>query len=112
MGAMAPGDLGIRIKRARERLNMSQADLARAVNRSVRALGSWERGEAVPRNAIGALEHVLGVDLTGGDVYSDTYAEAYTDPDEARIWGWVEYAPHERRAMISALREARAGKAG
>jgi transcriptional regulator with XRE-family HTH domain len=91
---------------------MSQAELATAIHRSRSAVNAWETGRAIPRNALGALEVVLGEDLTGGDVYTDTYAEAYTDPDEARIWGWTEYAPHERRAMISALREARAGKAG
>ena len=64
---MAPDDLGIRIRRARERLDMSQAQLAAAINRSVRAVGSWERGEAIPRNAIGLLEHVLHADLTSAD---------------------------------------------
>ena len=64
MYAMAPDDLGVRIRRARERLNMSQQQVADAVSRSVRAVGSWERGEAVPKNAIGALEQVLHTDLT------------------------------------------------
>lgn len=60
----APEDLGIRIRRARERKRWTQQQLADAVGAAVRAVGSWERGEAVPRNAIGALEELLGADLT------------------------------------------------
>lgn len=99
---MADSDLGTRIKRARERMRWSQQRLADELGVGVRSVGSWERGETVPRNAIGALEEVLGVDLTG-----DAQPEAYTDPDEARIWGWTEFTPGERRAMIAALRAER-----
>jgi ribosome-binding protein aMBF1 (putative translation factor) len=62
---MAGTDLGTRIRRARERKRWSQQDLADAIGVAVRTVGSWERGEAVPRNALGALEDVLGMDLTG-----------------------------------------------
>lgn len=58
-------DLGQRIRAARERRHWSQADLAKAVGvKSVRTIGSWERGETVPMNRLAALEEVLGVRLT------------------------------------------------
>lgn len=59
-------DLGTRIRRARERKRWTQQRLADELDVSVRAVGSWERDEVVPR-IIGALEQVLGVDLTSDD---------------------------------------------
>jgi ribosome-binding protein aMBF1 (putative translation factor) len=105
---MASGDLGIRIRRARERRGWTQQELAANLARQqqrpvgVRSVGRWERGEAVPRNAIGALEEVLGVDLT-----ADGQPDVYPDPDEAAIWSLTRYSPAERRAMIAALRDQR-----
>jgi ribosome-binding protein aMBF1 (putative translation factor) len=61
---LAPDDLGIRIRRARERKRWTQQQLADKLGAAVRAVGSWERGESVPRNAIGALEELLSTDLT------------------------------------------------
>ncbi len=63
---LSPPELGIRIRRARERRRWTQQQLADALGVAVRAVGSWERGEAAPRNATGAIEELLGVDLTGG----------------------------------------------
>ena len=57
--------LGTRIRRARERAKLSQEDLANAVGASVRAVGDWENDRRKPRNRLGAIEEVLGVDLTG-----------------------------------------------
>jgi len=94
MEAVATADLGLRVRRARERLNMSQAQLAAAINRSVRAVGSWERGESVPRNAIGALEHVLHIDLTGGEP---------PDPNEEILMS-LDLDPPERDKVIEAYR--------
>jgi transcriptional regulator with XRE-family HTH domain len=102
---MTPDDLGIRIRRARERLDMSQAGLAAAVNRSVRAVGSWERGEAVPRNVIGALELVLGTDLTGDG--QPSFRPDLADPAEAAIWGMTRYDAEERREAILGYRAKR-----
>jgi transcriptional regulator with XRE-family HTH domain len=63
--AMTPPSLGARIRRARERRQLSQEDLARAVGASVRAVGDWENNRRKPRNRLGALEEVLGVSLDG-----------------------------------------------
>lgn len=58
-----PATLGTRIRRARERVRLSQEGLARAVGASVRAVGDWENDRRKPRNRLGALEEVLGVSL-------------------------------------------------
>lgn len=61
--AMTPPSLGARIRRARERAQLSQEELARAVGASPRAVGDWENDRRRPRNRLGALEEVLGVRL-------------------------------------------------
>jgi transcriptional regulator with XRE-family HTH domain len=55
-----PQSLGRRIRRARERAHLSQAELAAAVGASKRAVGDWENNRTSPRNRLGALEEVLG----------------------------------------------------
>lgn len=62
MGSMAsdPPSLGTRIRRARERLRMSQRQLAARIGVSVRAVGDWENDRSVPRNSLGALEELMG----------------------------------------------------
>ena len=59
MYGMAESDLGVRIRRARERKRWTQQELADALDVSLRAVGGWERGEVVPRNSLGALEAAL-----------------------------------------------------
>lgn len=55
--------LGTRIKRARERLHMTQSQLASAVGVNVKSVDNWEAGRTTPRNRLGALEEVLGISL-------------------------------------------------
>ena len=62
---LTASDLGTRIRRARERKRWTQQQLADELGVSLRAVGNWERDESVPRNTIGALEELLGIDLTG-----------------------------------------------
>jgi len=50
---------GEQIKDARERFRMTQADLAEALGVSMRTIGSWERGESIPRSRLGAIREVL-----------------------------------------------------
>lgn len=56
--------IGTRLKRARERLRMSQADVADALGVSRSAVNAWETDRAYPRSAVGALEQLLSVRLT------------------------------------------------
>jgi transcriptional regulator with XRE-family HTH domain len=50
---------GEQIKDARERHRMTQQELADAVGVSSRTVGSWERGESVPRSRLGAIREAL-----------------------------------------------------
>ena len=50
------------IKNGRERLHMTQQDLASEMGVSLRTVGSWERGESVPRNRMASLAEVLGME--------------------------------------------------
>src|SRR5262245_19718037 len=72
MYGMADADLGRRIRRARETKRLhgepwTQEHLAGLLGVSVRSIGRWEREGTVPRSSIGALEQVLGADLTGSE---------------------------------------------
>lgn len=105
---VAPADLGHQIRRARESRGWNQQDLADALTRQrggrrvgVRSVGRWERGETVPRNAIGALEAVLGIGLNGTGEQTPFVP---ADDDEARIWAMDE--PEEWRRKLIAWKRA------
>lgn len=53
----------MKIKRARERLRMTQADLAARIGVSQKTIDNWEHDRRYPKSSIGALEDVLGVSL-------------------------------------------------
>jgi DNA-binding transcriptional regulator YiaG len=50
------------IKAGRERRHMTQQQLADEVGVSLRTVGSWERGESVPRNRLSAVAEALGLE--------------------------------------------------
>lgn len=52
--------LGDYIRQARERRGMTQGELAQAVGVSMRTVGNWERGQAVPRSSLTRVEDLLG----------------------------------------------------
>lgn len=79
-------------------------DLARELHVGVRSIGRWERGEAVPRSSIGAIELLLGISLSA----NGTAEEVYTDPLERAAWEDLRLGTDaERREIIEGLRRAR-----
>lgn len=62
--ATEPPKIGLRIRRAMEKLRMNQQQLADVLGVSRNTVNSWINDKAYPANSIGALEHVLDVDLT------------------------------------------------
>lgn len=50
------------IRNGRERKMMTQQELADEVGVSLRTVSSWERGETVPRNRLGVIAEVLGLE--------------------------------------------------
>lgn len=98
--------IGTRLRRAIERKRMDQADVARALGVSRSAVNAWVNDRTYPRNAIGALEELLGVDLT-----TPEGAEVYTDPVELAIWLDTSIEDEaERRDLIEQLRASRRRK--
>jgi DNA-binding transcriptional regulator YiaG len=53
------------IKNGRERIGMTQKQLADAVGVSLRTVGSWERGESVPRNRAAMVAEILDLQIEG-----------------------------------------------
>jgi transcriptional regulator with XRE-family HTH domain len=49
------------IRRARERRRLSQEKLAALLEVSSKSVGRWERGETIPKSALGAIESILGL---------------------------------------------------
>lgn len=50
------------IRRARERLQMTQPELADLVGVSESTISNWERGKHIPKNRLGRLRQVLRMD--------------------------------------------------
>jgi transcriptional regulator with XRE-family HTH domain len=76
--------IGTRIRRARERKRMRQADLAAALGVSRQTVDAWENDRAYPRSSIGALEEILGVTLNGGPGHDDSIARLAEDVTSSR----------------------------
>lgn len=67
-----------RIKAIRERLGLTQAELALALGKTQGNVGFYERGQTVPPDVARRLisfAHVSGVQIT----YEDVYGPAYVD---------------------------------
>jgi transcriptional regulator with XRE-family HTH domain len=58
---------GADFRRARERRRLSQEQLAALLGVSSKSVGRWERGEAIPKSALGAIEQVLGLGEQTGE---------------------------------------------
>jgi transcriptional regulator with XRE-family HTH domain len=105
--ARDPVATGLKIAKRRQALGLRQEDLAAKLGVSPSTVANWERGKSFPARKLGAVEQVLGVDLT-----SNGQHVVYLDPDEAFLWSLTRYSPAERHAMITALRSERAAPTG
>ncbi len=97
--------LGLRIRRAREAMGMSQGDLGNAVKRSVRAVNDWENDRHIPRSSIGLLEKVLGADLTGGSAVAPWAREDELETELRTL----EQRINEIEAELAEIRARRRG---
>lgn len=95
-------DIGTRIRKRRQELGLTQQQLADRLEVAESSVVSWETGKHYPKRKLGALEAVLGINLTDD---FDTFTFATTD--EAAIWSLDRFSEHERRTLIRALRETR-----
>jgi transcriptional regulator with XRE-family HTH domain len=102
-------EMGRRIRAGRERRQWTQEQLAEAVGvKSLRTIGSWERGETVPQNRIGALEFVLDVDLGTGrtDTVDVPVPEVAPDIVVTIPVAGRPLTEHERRLVTESARAA------
>lgn len=58
--------IGTRIRKRRQVLGMTQDDLAAQLHVSRSTVANWESGKHFPLRYLGAVEHVLGIDLSDG----------------------------------------------
>src|SRR5262249_55558070 len=73
--------VGMRIRTAMERMRMNQQQLADVLGVSRSAVNNWINDRAYPQNSIGALNHVLGIDLRApSDPLPDYVIENQDDP--------------------------------
>ena len=97
--------MGLRIRKRRQELGLTQQQLADRLKVAESSVNAWETGKHEPKRKLGAIEAVLGVDLT-----SEREAFPFATPDEAAIWSMDRFSEDERRALIRALREERASR--
>lgn len=110
MDAMRSAPIGKTIKRARERKRMTQAEAAAALRVSRSALNAWERDRSYPRNSIGAIEELYGIDL-------DDAPEPEPEPAIPRslhreIMATDGLTDDERQAVIAAVENTLARERG
>ena len=111
---MAGTDLGTRIRRAREAKGYSQQELADRMPRrpdgrrsaSIRSVGRWERGEAVPRSALGALQEVLRPFFTA----NGSLPAPPSDPRERELWDLLIAEDFDEPAAWAVIEEYRRRK--
>ncbi len=89
------------IKAARERRQITQAELATELGVSMRTVGNWERGDSIPRSRMGALVEALGLEA------KPTAYQWGTDELRARIGTLAK----QRREELGLSRDAMAERA-
>lgn len=94
--------MGRRIKRARERHRLSQRQLAERLGVDVKSIDNWEHDRTRPRSSIGALEHVLGISIDGGQELPPEVAANLHDQSIMNIWEGT-LSPEEKMIAIRAL---------
>lgn len=103
---MADGSLGLRIKRARERRRMTQAQLASAIGVTQKTIDNWEHDKRYPKSSIGALEHVLGTRLDEPEPpprLPPLVAENQDDAEVMAIWAITTMPQDTRLGFIAQL---------
>lgn len=74
-------ELGDRLRTLREQKGWTQDEVGALVHTTGRTVGNWERGESEPRNKLGMLEELFGVDLRTGNATGDQVIAAIERSD-------------------------------
>lgn len=105
-----PQPIGRKIKRARERLRWTQAQLGSAIGVTQKTIDNYEHDRTRPKSAIGALEDVLGVSLDGADAPDDELVAG--DEWERSVLSDPDLPYDVKQALILDSRAARAAYRG
>lgn len=89
------------IKEGRDKRQITQAELAAEIGVSMRTIGSWERGDSVPRNKVPALMEALSLEPAGEYQW-----------DVQAVRSRVGQLAKQRREELGLSREAMAERAG
>lgn len=99
MSVMATEPLGTRIAKRRHQLRLSQEELAERLGVNRTSVANWEAGKHYPQRHIGALEQVLGMNLTG-----QPDAIEPRDGFEAELLSLTHLPPGEAERLIEMYR--------
>jgi transcriptional regulator with XRE-family HTH domain len=99
---MAASPVGLRIKKRRQVLRLTQADLAARLGVAKSTVANWETGKHYPARYLGVIEEALGVSLTD---------EPEPDPRLAEIRA-LKMDPADEAEFIAALEIVRRQHAG
>lgn len=106
---MAADRIGLKIKRARERLRWTQAQLADAIGVTQKTIDNWEHDKSYPKSSVGALEDVLAVSLDAGTAQASglppLVAANQDDERVMEIWSLRTIPPRSREGLIATLLE-------
>lgn len=103
--------IGRRLKAARVKKGLSQAELAERIGVSQAAIGQWERGQFVPRGRnINALNEVLGPELVLAESASSTEVVVQDHPPVSLLESTIkEQTEGMPEPIVKTLRNAIAG---
>lgn len=108
MDASRSAPIGKKIKRARERRRMSQAEAAEKLGVSRSALNAWENDRAYPRSSIGAIEALYGIVIDD----EPQPPPGISDDLRAAIMNDPELTDAEREAVLAAVKRQIATERG
>ena len=95
MLVMAGSALGVRIRKRRQVLGMTQQELADKLHVAKSTVANWERGKHFPLRYLGAVEVALGIDLD---------PDAARPPIDPRLQRMIDgLTPEEKAHVIEQL---------
>ena len=99
-----------RIRKRRQVLRMTQADLAAKLGVAKSTVANWERGKHFPVRYQGPLEEILGIDLDAADAAPGPLADLFPlrDEWEQRVVEDKRYSDEWKRLFIEKSRAGRA----
>lgn len=93
-------NLGESIRRAREKRDWTQDELAHAVGVSTMTIRNWESGKHAPKNALARVEEVLGIAIESNTIERGPTISKASD---AQLIGELINRLHDRNSRLAEL---------